>query len=82
MERAHDVIAQWGWHDDARRVATFIHVSQEATFNDESVPDVEVLLKSGVELYLIGVWFASGVDATHHSSQCRVRALLVKPVSP
>ena len=80
MERAHDVIAQWGWHDDARRVATFIHVSQKATFNDESVPDLENLLKREIELEFVGVLFANGVDAAHHFSDCGVRALLFEPV--
>ena len=62
-------------------MATFIYVAQQADFDAESVPDVEILLKRWVDLDLVGVWFASGVDAALHSSDCWVRALLVEPVS-
>ena len=55
-------------------------MARKAAFDDESVPDVEILLKRQVEFDVIGVRFASGVDATHQSSDCRVRSLLIEPV--
>ena len=53
---------------------------QEATLNDESVLDVEILVKRGVMLEFVGVSFASGFDAVHHSNDCGAWALLVKLV--
>ena len=80
MERADDVVVQWGLHEYTRQVVTFIYIDQQTAFGNQSVPGVKILLKTAVELYLIGVRFAFSVDATNYSSYCRVRALLVEPV--
>ena len=61
-------------------MATFIHVAQETTFDGKSIPVDEILLNTGIKLDFVGVWFASGVNTAHYSSDFRVRALLVEPV--